>query len=181
MAKLYSKKTAYGLTPPFINIDAPTVIATYDPTLQDKYEVGQLWLNETLNTVWMLTSYALGVPVWTELDNGAGGGLVWTIEAGALIQLTNNHGYTLTNPGVVTMNLPIHSDIGSLIEIEGGALQWLIAQNAGQQIVIANRATTVGVGGYIASALARTNIVLRTVIADTTFHVFGSNGPLGTH
>ena len=70
MAKLYTKRIAYGLTPPLINVQAPTLELTYDPTINDTYDVGQMAVNTTLNTVWMLSSYFNGIPVWTELDNG---------------------------------------------------------------------------------------------------------------
>jgi hypothetical protein len=182
MTKLYSKKTAYGLTPPFINIDSPTIKLLYDPTFQDKYEVGQMAINTTTNTVWMLTSYLNGLPVWTELDNGGGAGvLVWTIEAGALITLTNNHGYTLTNPGPVTMTLPVVSPLGSLIEIQGGAGQWRINQGAGQQLRGCGLASTLGAAGFTTSQTANLNMTLRTVVADTIFEVFGTNGSFATH
>src|ERR1700748_510725 len=40
-----------------------------------KYPIGTLWVNTVLNTVWMLSGFSSGVPVWTELDNSSGAGV----------------------------------------------------------------------------------------------------------
>ena len=92
-----------------------------NPGVNDhKYRIGTLWNNQLLNTVWMLTSIANSLAVWTELDNSGGSGSFTNITAsgtlgvtglstlGALTQVgttnLNTTGTAVTNIGNVTGN-----------------------------------------------------------------------------
>jgi len=48
----------------------PTIIATRDPTAQDKYEIGYQWVNKTALTSFELVGYVSGVPQWISGGNG---------------------------------------------------------------------------------------------------------------
>lgn len=175
MSKIYSKKLAYGLTPPLINIAADPIVATTDPTTNDRFDIGQLWTNTTLNTVFMLTSYVGGVPIWTELDNaGPYTGMVWTTEAGAAIPMANGHGYVVTNAAPI-LTLPAVSPLGSEMAIIGQGGIWRIAQNAGQQIRLGSTLSTAGVGGAAISAHGYTSARLETITANTLFEIVYTN------
>jgi hypothetical protein len=180
MPKLYTKQMTYGLNQPLLNVPFAPVLSTIDPTVNDRYEIGQLWTNTVLNTAWMLTSYQLGLPVWTEIDNdGAITQVVWTTEAGAVINLANNHGYVLTNGAVVTALLPGVSPVGSVIEIIcQGTTDLTISQNAGQQLIGGGLASTVGVGGGVLTSVDRQSIQIVTRTANTTFQVVSFDGNL---
>lgn len=180
MSRINNNKQAYGKTQGLINIFNEPIVAVRDPGVNDKADIGQSWVNKTLNTVWVLTSFLNGDAIWTETDNaGAATGITWTREAGAAVAMTNNHGYINAAAGLTTFTLPLVSPVGSVIEIIGeGAGGWRVSQNAGQYIRLNNNTSTVGVGGYIASAHAYTTIKLITRVANTVFEIARTNDNL---
>lgn len=105
------------------------------------------------------------------------GDMIWSREPGAAVALDNHHGYINTNAGLTTFTLPLLADIGDVIEIIGeGAGQWIIAQNAGQNIQFANVSTTPGVGGSVAASDRYDCITLRCRVANTTWSVVANVG-----
>jgi hypothetical protein len=181
MSRITNTKVAYGKSQGLIDIFNAPIVSLRDPGANDKGSIGQLWTNKTLNTVWMLTSFLAGAAVWTELDNaGAIAGIVWTIEAGAAVNMANYHGYITANAGVTTSTLPVVSAVGSVIEIVGGAgtTNWIIAQRAGQYIRFNNQTTTVGVVGQVLSTHFYDTVKLITRVADVGFEIVRSNDNL---
>lgn len=74
-----------------------------------------------------------------------------------------------------TLTLPVTSDVGNLISVVGqGAGGWLIAQAAGQQIIISPRSTTLGVTGSLASSAQYDSLNLICIVANTIWTTFGS-------
>ncbi len=79
----------------------------------------------------------------------------WVNVTGITQAMAVNTGYLANNVALVTFTLPATAVQFSTIEVVGhGAGGWLIAQNAGQQIIFGNTATTVGVTGSLASTNA---------------------------
>lgn len=106
------------------------------------------------------------------------GGFSWHEVTGTSQLMVSNDGYVANNGALVTLTLPANSVLGDELSIVGkGAGGWLIAQNAGQQIVFGSSATTVGVAGSLASTNAADSIYLVCTTANTTWTV--ATGPQG--
>jgi len=111
--------------------------------------------------------------------NVAGGGITWVRDATGTVAMAVNTGYVNTVAGLTTLTLPATAAFGSIIEVCGeGAGGWLIAQNAGQQIIFGNLASTVGVGGSLASTLRYDTVKLLCRVANTSFSVLSNVGIL---
>jgi hypothetical protein len=107
-----------------------------------------------------------------------GGGLDWSVETAASVQMVVNHGYIANRASAITFTLPVTAAVGSIIRITGinTALGWAVAQNAGQSIRIISVSTVVGVGGSLASTAVGDSIELVCVVADTTFNMISVMG-----
>lgn len=156
MARIVNNKVAYGKSQALIDVFNEPLVGLRNPTGNDKGTIGQLWVNKLTNGVWMLTSFAGGLAVWTELDNiGGVGALTWSTEAGAAVAMAANHGYYLTNAGAVTCTLPVASALGNEIWIitdnsTAAGAGIIIAQNNPAQVVRYDQYTTTpGAGGSI--------------------------------
>lgn len=121
------------------------------------------------------------------IANGVGGitisatglaGFSWTVVTGLTQGMLVNNGYIANNAALVTMTLPIVSAVGDEIDIIGkGAGGWVIAQNAGQSIVLGNTTTTVGVAGSLASTNRHDSFYMICTVASTEWTV--ASGPVG--
>jgi hypothetical protein len=103
----------------------------------------------------------------------------WTDVTGTSASMAVNNGYLADNAGLVTLTLPSTAVQFSIIEVKGyGAGGWKIAQNANQKIIFGNQATTVGVGGSLASTNANDGVKLIAVVggASTFWSVLSSIG-----
>jgi hypothetical protein len=109
----------------------------------------------------------------------AGGGLIWSREAGNAVALVNNHGYIPTNVGLTTFTLPASAAIGATIIIVGeSAALWTIAQNGGQNIQFGNASTTPGAGGSLSASQRYDTVTLVCRVANTTWSVISTVGIL---
>lgn len=112
-------------------------------------------------------------------------------ESGNIVVFTNNeitaisanmspdNGYITNNAALVTLTLPVLCPQGAYLEVTGyGGGGWLIAQNAGQQIIVGIQSTTIGVAGSVASQQPSDSIRLLCVVANTVFTTQGK--PQGT-
>ncbi len=103
----------------------------------------------------------------------------WTREAGAAVPMVIDHGYIPTNAGLTTFTPPAVATVGDYLEVAGeGAGGWTIAQNAGQSIQFGANASTVGVGGSLASTNAFDTVRLVCRVANTTWSVLSNVGVL---
>ncbi len=119
------------------------------------------------------------------ISNGAGGitisatglgGFSWTSVTGTSQLMVANNGYIANNGGLVTLTLPVTSNVGDEIDILGkGAGGWLIAQQPGQTIVLGSSTTTVGVAGSLASTNAKDSLYMICTVANTEWTV--GSGP----
>ena len=174
MSNSVNYKTAYGKNQPLIDVFNAPIVALRSPGVNDKAEKGQLWVNQTTNAVWMLTSFVGGNAIWTELDNNGGGGgvMTWSTEVAAAVNLANNHGYINGNAGLTTFTLPLIAPIGSTYIILGqGAGGWTIAQNAGQRVQLGAVLTTAGIAGSTSSAHSYAAATVICRVANTIFDV----------
>src|SRR3990167_9257353 len=106
--------------------------------------------------------------------NSSGGGLTWTEVTGASAPMSVSNGYISSNAGLVTLTLPVTSAVGDVISIVGkGAGGWLIAQGAANQIQIGSSASTLGVGGSVASSNRYDSVNLVCVTANSIWVTVG--------
>lgn len=183
MSRIVNNKVAYGKTQGLIDVFNPPIVSegARFPTGNDKGSIGQLWTNATTNQVWMLTSYAAGLAVWTELDNNGGGGGIqtWITSGAGAVNLANNTGYYLTNVAVINLTLPIVSAVGAEIKIitqnssaAGAGINLL--QNALQTISYDNEVSAVGIGGsvsWINIGVQQLTVDLICTVANTNWSI----------
>ncbi len=164
-----------GLDPSYTNASYPPTAATGDLI----YAIGlNAFDNLTVGSTGQVLTVTAGIPAWVSPAPGAGS---WVDVAGTTQALAINTGYIADNAGLVTFTLPATAVQFSIIEIVGhGAGGWIIAQNAGQQIIFGNTATTVGVTGSLASTNANDCVKFIAVVggASTIWTVQSSVGNL---
>lgn len=112
--------------------------------------------------------------------SSTGSGTGFTLVTGTTQNMSADAGYVTNNAGLVTLTLPTTAAFGTAISVVGlGAGGWKIAQNASQTIHVGSSATTVGVGGSLASTNQYDSISLVCVVANTTWVAWGAPQSLG--
>lgn len=98
------------------------------------------------------------------------GAINWVDQTTGSVTMGANVGYTVDNGAIlVTLTLPASANLGDFVIIQGfSSGGWRIAQAAGQQIHLGNTATTLGVGGSLASTNQYDAITLRCAVAGAT-------------
>ena len=88
-----------------------------------------------------------------------------------------NKGYFTNKSTLLTLTLPSTAAVGSVLRVSGmTASGWKVAQNASGVIHFGKTDTTVGVGGYIQSTLARDAVELICCVANNEWNVLSSVG-----
>lgn len=107
-----------------------------------------------------------------------GAGFSWTDVTGATQTIVAENGYLADRAGGVAFTLPASATIGDTFRIVGVQGSWTLAQAANQQIKFGSSATTVGVGGSLASTNAGDCIecVATNTSASTVWRVMSSVG-----
>lgn len=149
--------------------------ANINVSLQPKAN-GQLILDE------LFWPTADGPPNSSLVTDGAGNLFFSTSGSTPFIDVTGtsqimsqNTGYLADNVGLVTFTLPMSANFGSILIIQGfGAGGWKINQNSLQQIIIGSFATTIGLGGSVASTNKNDSLVLRCVSTNTVWSTEGA-------
>ncbi len=101
----------------------------------------------------------------------------WSTIAGTSSALASANGYIPLSSSLTTFTLPAVAAVGDHFKIAGyGSGGWSLAQRASQQVNFGNVATTVGVGGSIASQNQYDGLEVICVVANTNFVVVGSQG-----
>jgi len=185
MANKIKTNVAYGRYPALINLANDPIIAQRAPNqVHDLYEVGQEWINELTNNVYVLTSYVAGLPIWTLLGAGAvPGGFVFVPNNTAIVALNPNTINYLTAAAAVTATLPAIAAVGSQIwiidsnaAVDGNGI--IIAQRAGQTMYYAGVQTVVGVGHGLTAIHDRQILLaieLICTVANTTWAAVSTN------
>lgn len=99
------------------------------------------------------------------------GGVTWVEAPGAVQAMAPRTGYYVTN-ALCTLTLPATCPVGTELAIVGAAAgcEWVLQQNAGQQILLGGTAaTTAGIAGGVSSNVTGDVLRLLCVVADTTF------------
>jgi len=116
---------------------------------------------------------------WAAASGGGGGVITWIDVTGTSQAIAVNTGYIADNAALCTLMLPTTAAQGTIFRIAGnGAGGWLLAQNASQTVKFGNAATTVGVGGSLASTDPGDALECLCVVANTTWRVLSAVGNL---
>ena len=110
--------------------------------------------------------------------NSTGAGLTYTTVTTATQAAAINNGYIANYTGTLIITLPATSPVGSVISVTGinNNTGWQIAQNASNQIFLANMSSTSGTVGYLASTNTRDTVTLLCVTANAQWNVVSSMG-----
>jgi len=131
MSNSQFQQVSYGLTQPLINQNPINIISHRNPTTVDKAQLGTLWINESNNTFYTLTSIVNNSANWESsgIGNGTngqvliGGGTapVWNnITAGSGVTITNGvNSITIAASGSLATTL--NADTGSATFASGAA------------------------------------------------------------
>lgn len=100
-----------------------------------------------------------------------------TLTVNTSVTMDINTGYIVTAGSNIDMTLPSSAPVGSLISIiRLGAGDYTVKQPAGVQVQFGNMATTLGIGGSLASMNIGDALTLLCTIEDTTWGVLSSVG-----
>ena len=178
-------KIAYGLSQPNFPVGPSPIISGRVPMTSDFAEIGTLWIESTTNQMWVLTNIIQNQATWTEIDstNIVVGGVAWnTIVGVGPVAMVANSGYKLTNAAAVALTLPATSPLGSQILIatsNAAAGGFVISQNAGQNIVYGDDASTVGIAGTVRTTIGipvqYQSLWMICTVADTQWTIFATN------
>jgi hypothetical protein len=132
----------------------------------------QLW--DTVDQVmYVNTVYGSATTaVWTLVTKTPPGGLIWNTITTSTVSMLTNNGYVVNSSGLCTLPLPSVSAVGDELVIMGlSSGGYSIAQLAGQQIIIAPDATTIGTGGSLSTTNHYCAITLRCMVASSIWGV----------
>jgi hypothetical protein len=98
-------------------------------------------------------------------------GLNFTTVTTEITTMIVNYIYFVNySSGLATLTLPATSSVGQVLYIMGGSVDgWIVTQNAGQQIIIGSRQTTIGGSGEISSTNQFDSLQLICTVANTTW------------
>jgi hypothetical protein len=101
-------------------------------------------------------------------------GFTWITVTSTSEQMTANNGYIASNGSLVSLPLPLTSEVGDEIKIVGqGAGGWKITQQAAQQIHVGDTASTLGAAGSVASVGQYDSIYLVCTVSSTIWTAVG--------
>lgn len=107
-----NKNLSYGLGSPLIDVFPSPVVAQRAPKTSDKYEIGQVWINQPTNDVYVLTSVVANNANWVGTGGGTGAfdtvTAVTTITSGTTVTAGTN----LIATALITAGLDIVSTAG---------------------------------------------------------------------
>jgi len=176
---VYSSSTGTASTNPFVE-----VFSTRSPTSFDvNYPIQKRWYNTFEELEFLLVGFTSfsGYPqaVWVNINSGGGGGggITWSVISDPTFQMAVDSGY-VTNANV-TYTLPLTATLGQIIRVTvRPTFIATINQNAGQQILLGDQTTTLGVGGSLTSTKDGdcVELICTTPGAPTVFTVASSMG-----
>lgn len=104
-------------------------------------------------------------------------GLSWTVVTATSATMVSDSGYIINNASLVTLSLPVSSDVGDIIKVLGqGAGGWSIVYGASQSIVVGDSTSTL-TAGSLSSTQQHDSIELICTVANFTWQA--SVGPQG--
>lgn len=173
---LYSRSSGTSSTSPFVEF-----FSDVDPTIYDvNFPIQKRWFNVVSGVEFILVSFSSPggalLANWYQINSSGGGGVLTWLEVSVATQMIVNYGYITS--GIVSYTLPLTAELGDSIKVVGKSGISTILQNAGQQIVIGKKSTTVGVTGQLDATFATDclELICTTGGISTVFTVDDSMG-----
>lgn len=105
--------------------------------------------------------------------------IIWSTVTANTQAMAVQNGYINSGSALCTYLLPATAAIGQEVHVLGlGAGGWTVTQNAGQSMIYGDTTTTVGTGGSFSSQLPSDYIILRCIVANTTWKVVQTSNAL---
>ncbi len=105
--------------------------------------------------------------------------VVWNSVSGTSVTAVVNNGYIPLDSSLVTVTLPISGAVGNAVFITGqGSGLWKLGQNSGQTVNLSVTPTTTGAAGYLAATNRYDSILVRCVVANSTWVVENAVGSI---
>lgn len=131
--KVTRRNSLYGYPNPQMNAALEPIVARRAPNANDKYEIGQVWVDTVGNATYTLTSFSAGAPTWT----GGGGG------TGDFDNLTVSQSLTLPGGATVTSAVPTVATFSGVIQSTGGIVTTSLNASTGITANTIQSATTI--------------------------------------
>lgn len=110
------KNLSYGLGAPLVDVFPSPVVAQRAPKTSDKYEVGQVWIDQSANDSYILVSTSNNTATW--VGTGGGTGAFDTVTATTTItagtNIVSTAGNITCSAGLITAELDIVSNTGDI-------------------------------------------------------------------
>jgi hypothetical protein len=120
MSKPQRLNSAYGIDNPLPLIPQVPIVGKRNPNINDKMQIGTLWINTITNLTFILTSITGNSANWQELTQSSPSGMSWT-NLGVVTDFTisPNSGYIFSSVGGNTIefdaSIPNVGDIINLV------------------------------------------------------------------
>ncbi len=173
--------TPLGLGGPMICVGNPGVTASigFDSTGYGSGGGSAASVDNTIVSPLAGGNGSQGIVIVTEYlgSTGSGGSsFSWNIVTTDTPMIKNN-GYITNSASPITLNLPTSASVGDIIEVCGeNTGGWIISQASGQQIVIGNQVSTLGVLGSLSSTMSTDCVRLVCTVTNNTFEVLSQQG-----
>ncbi len=181
---------AYCLNQPLSNIFSAPIVSNRAPTTADKAPIGQVWVNKSTNTPYMLTSIVANSANWLQLESGGGAGVFTslvvtgptTLTGTTLINTTGAAATTIgtggtgaVNIGNATGNTAVTGALSTTTTLTGGT--GVIATTGGVTASAGNIVATLGdITATAGSMSAGTTVTAGTGITSTTGNIVATAG-----
>ena len=160
MSVQQQKHVAYGLTDALLNIPQAPIISNRAPTVNDKAEIGTLWVDTPANAVYALTSIVDNAATWTTSPaSGSGVFTAVTVNPGNVVVTAGNVDIAAGNLNLTTGNAVIGGNltVAGISTFTGG---FVITDTA--PIVLTSTSNTAG-----AVTLEANGGVLETILIES--------------
>jgi hypothetical protein len=147
--------TSYGFNNPFNNIFPSPVISNREPTTSDSdYSFGQLWINQSTDTIYSLVNISSSGADWQSLGGGSSEVIMITGNAGDVITPDSSGNVNILGSSqyIFTGN----SSTNSLTLSDDGTVATTFTSDSGNAVPSSNILTITGSGGITTSGSGST-------------------------
>ena len=128
------KSVAYGLSGPLPGIPSFPLVSKRAPTVNDKAPFGQLWVDQTTDTIYFLTSTRNNQANWINPSAEGGTGIFASVTA-TTGNITATLGSIQANNGISTTTGGITASAGNITAVNGNIVATAGSLNASGNIV----------------------------------------------
>jgi hypothetical protein len=186
MATQISRRTAYGLSDPLINVGQEPIISKRNPLATDRAQLGTEWVNTLTNNAFFITSVEDNIATWVPIS-GAVPSITFdtdigsAVTSGGTIDMAGGNNITTSGSGsTVTYSVSGTTNHAVQIGNSGGSLSSIAVGTNGQVLIGASAAapafaTLTSTGGTIAFSIGANTLNLEaTAVSFTWTEVTGT-------